>query len=60
MTVYLVLIDNGDTEPEVWAFKELEDADAFIAARGAGTMMGVALMHHGEARQAIASELSGV
>lgn len=60
MTVYLVMIDNGDTEPEVWVFKELEDAGAFIAARGAGTMMDVALMGHGEARQLIASELSGV
>lgn len=60
MTVYLVMIDNGDTEPEVWAFRDLEDTEAFIAARGAGTMMDVALMSHGEARQIIASELSGV
>lgn len=58
MTAYLVLIDNGDTEPEVWAFRELEDAEAFIAARGAGTMIDVAVVGHGEARQMIAAELA--
>ena len=56
MTVYLVMVDNGDVEPEVWAFRELGDADAFIAARGAGAMVDVAVMGPGEARAVIAQE----
>ena len=32
--VTVVLIDNGDTEPEVWVFESPEWADKFAGVRG--------------------------
>lgn len=60
MNAFIVLVDNGDTEPEVWAFRESDDAYAFIAARGGGTVFETALMGSGEARQIIAQEREGI
>lgn len=58
MNVHLVVVDNGDTEPEVWAFREPEQAVEFAALRGSGakTIIDVPLMGYGEARQVIAQE----
>lgn len=33
-TISVVLINNGDTEPEVWAFEDAEQADTFAGVRG--------------------------
>lgn len=57
MNVTIVLVDNGDTEPEVWAFRDAGDARAFVAARGGGTTIEyVPVIAYGEARQMIAAE----
>lgn len=60
MNITIVLIDNGDVEPEVWAFRHADDAQAFADARGGGTLIDVPLLTYGEARQVIADELSSV
>jgi hypothetical protein len=36
LNISLVLINNGDTEPEAYAFRHLEDAEVFVSARGMG------------------------
>ena len=33
-TVYIVIINNGDTEPELWGFEFASDADDFASVRG--------------------------
>jgi hypothetical protein len=61
-TIYLVLVNNGDTEPEVYAFEEEADADAYGEARaGAGDWhtQSMTPIDHATSLDMIASEKEG-
>lgn len=38
--IFIVLVDNGDTEPEIWAFASEDKADAFAEARAGESLSG--------------------
>lgn len=57
--ISLVLVDNGDTEPEVWAFEREEDADEFAQARG-GEVQTVSVLSAEDARDLIENEKAGL
>lgn len=56
--ISIVLIDNGDTEPEVWAFEDAEQADEFAGVRGSCIDIHVVEpMSHDDAAKVIAAEV---
>lgn len=55
--VHLVLVDNGDSEPELWAFAEEEQARQFAEKRSnTATVRTVGVLVGDDAREAIEKE----
>jgi hypothetical protein len=58
-TVTIVLIDNGDTEPEVWVFEDSERAQKFADVRGSvmEVLENIEPMSDADADRLIANEI---
>jgi hypothetical protein len=57
LEVHIVSIDNGDTEPELWAFKSLDKAHAFGEARANNwEVYSIPILNDSEADELIESE----
>lgn len=56
-TIYIVVIDNGDTEPELWGFDDEKLAEDFAGVRGSvADIQTVAVMGERDAKRLIDDE----
>jgi len=56
MDVHVVVVDNGDIEPELWAFSSRDKADQFGAVRGGITQSLSVIVSNREADKLIFDE----